>query len=66
LAVVGMEAAPAEAAAEAEEAAEEEAWRSQSQSRLSCAACPGLVATMLGQALTSSSQGVPRTSSMKS
>jgi hypothetical protein len=45
---------------------EEEARRSQLQSRCSCAACPGLVATMLGQALTSRSHGVPRLSSTKS
>ena len=45
---------------------EEEARRSQLQSRCSCAACPGLVATMLGQALTSRSHGVLRSSSTKS
>ena len=72
LAVGGVEVAAeeeeeAKEAKEAEEvAAEEEAWRSQLQSRCSCAACPGLVATMLGQALTSSSHGVPRPSSTKS
>ena len=49
-----------------EAVAAEEARRSQLQSRRSCTACPGLVATMFGQAFTSTSHGVARSSSTKS
>ena len=68
LAAVGAGAGVASAVGgvEAAAAAAEEARRSQLQSRCSCAACPGLVATMLGHAFTSTSHGTPRPSSTKS